>query len=321
MIAVIFDGAGGPEVMRLEERDDPVPGGREVLVEVTYAGLNPADLGQRRGAYAPPRGSPRDVPGIEVAGRVIDHDPNVRRWQIGDRVFGLVGGGGLADRVVVPEELLAPIPGTLDDAAAAAIPEAFVTAHDAVFVQGELRPGESLLVNGANGGVGTAAIQLARAINAHVIAATRSPATAERLERLGACETVDLDRDERPRDVDVVLELIGGGNIPRDIERLMTQGRVVVVGTSGGTDATLHLRTLMTKRGRIIGTTLRSRTLPEKAAAVAAFERSVVPLLETGAVAAVIDRVFAASDFVAAFAHLESRGKLGKVMLEFDGSH
>jgi NADPH:quinone reductase-like Zn-dependent oxidoreductase len=186
MRAVVFTGAGGGEVVRLEERHEPHASGAEVVVQVRYAGLNPADLAQRAGRYPAPPGSPPDIPGIEVSGTVTEAGPQARQFEPGTRVFGIVGGGGLADRVVVHERHVWPVPPNLDAVAAAAVPEAFLTAHDAVLTQAQLRPGELLVVNGANGGVGTAAVQLAAASGARALATVRAADLRHRVEALGA---------------------------------------------------------------------------------------------------------------------------------------
>jgi NADPH:quinone reductase-like Zn-dependent oxidoreductase len=311
MIAVTFTGAGGPEVVSVAERPDPEPGSHEVVVRATHAGLNPADLAQRAGRYPAPAGSPQDIPGLEVAGTVVACGPGVTTWKPGDRVFGLVGGGGLADMVVAHERHLAPVPDSLDDREAAAVPEAFITAHDAVFTRAGLLMGETLLVNGASGGVGTAAVQMGVAIGARVLANTRSH--HERLAGLGAEPTALEDASG----VDVVLELIGARNLPGSLEALAPLGRVIVVGTGTGSDAELSLRVLMGKRASVMATMLRARPLEQKAAAVQAFAHQVVPLLAAGRVQPLIDRVFPAADAVAALDHLAAPGKLGKVLLEF----
>ena len=310
MIAVTFLGAGGPEVMSVGERPDPVPLPSEVLVRVTHAGLNPADLVQRAGNYPAPPGSPADIPGLEVAGTVIACGEAVTTWRAGDRVFGLVGGGGLADMVAVHERHLARIPDDLTDREAAAVPEAFITAHDAVFTRAGLALGETLLVNGASGGVGTAAVQLGVAAGVRVLANARSH--REALTDLGA-EPCQLSE---ARGVDVVLELVGAANLPGSLEALAVRGRIIVVGTGAGADAELSLRALMGRRASLMGTVLRARPMEEKAAAVQAFARSVVPHLAAGRVRPVIDRVFPIADAVAAFDHLAAPGKLGKVLLE-----
>src|SRR4051812_23701942 len=269
MRAIVYTGAGGAEVMQLEQRPDPQPGSDEVLVEAAFSGLNPADVNQRAGNYPAPPGSPADVPGLEVAGTVVAVGENVHDWRPGDRVFGLVGGGGLADRVRVNARHVARVPDRLDDRAAAAVPEAFITAHDAVFTQAGLRPGERLLVNGANGAVGLAAVQLALATGVSVLAVVRSDAAASRLQSMGA-EPVSL---EDARGVDVVLELVGAPNIAGDLAALAPQGRIVVVSTAGGSKVELSLGALMGRRGTIIGTLLRARPLEQKGAAVQAFAR------------------------------------------------
>ena len=319
MRAIVFTGSGGSEVVAFLERPDPVPAGGEVLVAVRHAGLNPADLGQRAGRYPAPVGSPPDVPGLEVAGTVISIGPTAHRFAIGDRVFGIVGGGGLADRVVAHEMHLAPVPERLGEMEAAAVPEVFVTAHDALSQAG-LRPGELLVVNGANGGVGTAAVQIASVSGARVLATVRDEPLREAVSELGATVIAPDDLVERAiacGGADVVLELVGAPNLGPDLAALAVKGRIVVVGTGAGTEATLSLRALMGRRARLIGTGLRSRPLEEKAAAVQSFAREVVPHLATGRIVPLIDRVFPASEASAAYDRLEERGKLGKVLLDF----
>jgi putative PIG3 family NAD(P)H quinone oxidoreductase len=310
MIAVTFLGAGGPEVVSVGERPDPVPLPSEVLVRATHAGLNPADVVQRAGNYPAPPGSPADIPGLEVAGTIVACGEAVTTWRAGDRVFGLVGGGGLADMVAVHERHVARIPDDLTDREAAAVPEAFITAHDALFTRAGLALGETLLVNGASGGVGTAAVQLGVAAGVRVLANARSH--REALTDLGA-EPCQLSE---ARGVDVVLELVGAANLPGSLEALAVRGRIIVVGTGAGADAELSLRALMGRRASLMGTVLRARPVEEKAAAVQAFARSVVPHLAAGRVRPVIDRVFPIAEAAAAFDHLAAPGKLGKVLLE-----
>jgi NADPH2:quinone reductase len=318
--AVTFSGAGGNEVVALAERPDPVPAGHEVLVAARYAGLNWADVAQRGGTYPPPPGAPADIPGLEVAGVVTAAGSLVRDWRPGDRVFGLVGGGGLADRVLVHERHLAAVPDDMPDDIAAAVPEAYLTAHDAVFTRSGLQMGEVLLVNGANGAVGSAAAQLGLAAGATVVASVRSPGSAADLERRGArivspqtaaAELAGLGG------ADVVLELIGAPNLALDLEVIALRGRIVVVGTPAGADAGLSLGRLMGKRASLYGTVLRARPLEEKAAAVRAFVRSVLPLLAAGRVRPLIDRVFGAEQVTEAFDYLAKPGKTGKILLDF----
>ena len=310
MIAVTFHGAGGPEVMAVDERPDPVPQSSEVLVRATHAALNPADVAQRAGNYPAPPGSPADIPGLEVAGTVIACGEAVTAWRAGDRVFGLVGGGGLSDTVAVHERHVARIPDDLTDREAAAVPEAFITAHDAVFTRAGLALGETLLVNGASGGVGTAAVQLGVAAGARVLANARSH--REALTDMGAEPCVLSEA----RGVDVVLELVGAANLAGSLEALALRGRIIVVGTGAGADTELSLRALMGRRASVMGTVLRARSMEEKAAAVQAFARSVVPHLAAGRARPVIDRVFPVAEAAAAFEHLSAPGKLGKVLLE-----
>ena len=320
MRAVTFAGTGGNDVVRLAERPDPVPASHEVVVAARYAGVNWADLAQRQGSYPAPPGSPQDIPGMEVAGTVVAAGSGVRAWQIGDRVFGLVGGGGLADRVAVHERHVTAIPDSLADDSAAAVPEAYITAHDAVFSQGGLRLGEVLLVSGANGSVGSAGVRLGLAAGARVVASVRSAASARVLADEGAMVVTADQAAERLLALggaDVVLELVGAPHLDPDMEVLAAKGRIVVVGTGAGADAAISLRALMGKRATLRGTMLRARPLEEKAAAVQAFSRSVVPLLAAGRALPTIDRVFPADQATAAFDHLAQPGKTGKVLLEF----
>ena len=316
MRAIVLHG----EELRLEERADPVPGSSEVLVAAQYAALNPADLAQRAGRYPAPRGAPQDIPGLEVCGRVVACGDAVLDWSVGDRVFGLVGGGGLADRVAVHERHVVAVPERLDELEAAAVPEAFLTAFDAMVLQGGLGPGDVLLVNGASGGVGTAAVQIGRLVGAHVIASARSEHARGRLTELAA-EAVDPDEvGERVRaagGADVILELVGGPNFALDLEVLATKGRLLVVGSGGGEQTQLSLRALTSRRGRIVGTVLRARPLEEKALAVQEFGRRLLRAFADGRLHGIVDRVFPAAEVEAAFAHMAQPGKFGKVLLEF----
>ncbi len=320
MRAVTFNGAGGNEVVRFEERPDPVPGDHEVLVAARFAGVNWADVAQRLGNYPAPPGSPADIPGLEVAGVVQAAGPQVRAWRAGDRVFGVVGGGGLADRVRVHERHLAAVPAGLGEDLAAAVPEAYITAHDAAFTRCGLELGEVLLVNGANGAVGSAAVQLGLAAGARVVASVRSAGAGDALARAGAVVASPDKVAEQLAALggaDVVVELIGAQNLQADFRVLAVKGRIVVVGTPAGSDGAISLRALMGKRASLYGTMLRARPLEEKAAAVQAFARSVVPLLAAGRALPKIDRVFPAAEATAAFDYLVQPGKSGKVLLDF----
>jgi putative PIG3 family NAD(P)H quinone oxidoreductase len=316
--AIVYTGPGGREVMRLEERPDPVPGSDEVLVAARFAGINAADLAQRAGAYPAPPGAPQDVPGLEVAGTVVAKGASVRDFVEGDRVFGLVGGGGLADRVVVHERHATRVPDSLSEEEAAAIPEAFITSHDAIVTRGGLGVGDVLLVHGANGGVGSAGVQIGVVAGARVFASARS--AHEQLAGLGAEPVLPGDAFaavQAAGGADVVLELVGAPHVDRDLDALAMKGRIVVVGTGAGTDADVSLRKLMGKRAAIHGTMLRARPLEEKAAAVQAFAHEVVPHLASGRMRAVVDRVFPAEEAADAFDYMASSGKFGKVLLAF----
>jgi len=318
--AVTFTGAGGNEVVALQERADPVPASDEVLVAARFAGVNWSDVMQRQGFYPPPPGAPADIPGLEVAGVVAATGPGVRAWKPGDRVFGLVGGGGLADRVVVHERHVAAVPGNLADDVAAAVPEAYITAHDALFTQCGLQMGETLLVNGANGAVGSAGARLGLAAGARVVANVRSPETARALAAEGAIAVTPDDAAARIAELggaNVVLELVGAPNLDLDFGVLALKGRIVIVGHNAGSQASISLHPLMVKRASLRGTVLRARPIEEKAAAVQAFVRSVLPLLAAGRALPEIDRVFPAAEAATAFDYLAKPGKTGKILLDF----
>jgi len=318
--AVTFTGAGGNEVVALQERADPVPASDEVLVAARFAGVNWSDVMQRQGFYPPPPGAPADIPGLEVAGVVAATGPGVRAWKPGDRVFGLVGGGGLADRVVVHERHVAAVPGNLADDVAAAVPEAYITAHDALFTQCGLQMGETLLVNGANGAVGSAGARLGLAAGARVVANVRSPETARALAAEGAIVVTPDGAAAQIAELggaNVVLELVGAPNLDLDFGVLALKGRIVIVGHNAGSQASISLHPLMVKRASLRGTVLRARPIEEKAAAVQAFVRSVLPLLAAGRALPEIDRVFPAAEAATAFDYLAKPGKTGKILLDF----
>lgn len=318
MRCVVFSGAGGPEVVSVSERSEPEPGRFELVIAPRFAGLNPADVLQREGRHPIPPGAPADVPGLEVAGTVVAVGDAVTAHAVGDRVFGLVGGGGLAERVLASEREVVPVPAALDDAGAAAVPEAFVTAFDALCRQAGLAAGDTLLVNGAGGGVGTAAVQLGVALGARVIAGVRADPVRPRVAALGATALTPAEAFERVSELggaDVVLELVGAAHMARNLEVLASQGRIVVVGASPGDTATIGLRELMSARGRLLGTTLRTRPAEQKGTLMQAFAKRVVPLLADGAVRPVVDRMFALDDVGAALDAVRQPGKFGKLLL------
>lgn len=301
----------------VDDYPDPEPGLGEVLVRVHAAGLNGADQLQLRGAYPAPPGSPADIPGLELAGEVVKAGPGVTRFGAGDRVMGIVGGGGQAELAVVHERQLMPVPSALDLVAAGGFPETFTTAHDAIVTQGGLRPGERLLVHGAAGGVGNAAVQIGHALGAIVVATSRHDQFDDRLKELGA-EVVTRPIDHHSYGpFDVVLELIGGPNVEEDVKALAPGGRIAIVGVSAGIKAEVNLLALMSVRGRIFGTTLRSRPLEEKAATARAVEKEVLPLVERGRLTVPVAQTFPAEEAQAAYDHFKEGGKFGKVILTF----
>jgi NADPH:quinone reductase-like Zn-dependent oxidoreductase len=320
---VVFTGVGGSEVVGVETRPDPSPSKFEVLVAPPFAGVNPADALQREGRHPVPPGWPIDVPGLEVAGQVIACGEAVTAFEPGDRAFGLVGGGGLADRVIAAERELVHVPEALGDRSAAAVPEAFLTAFDALVLQAELKAGDTVLVNGANGGVGTAAIQIASALGATVFASVRSEGLRPRVAELGAVVT---DADEAVEQVrsrggaDIVLELVGAVHVPGNLAALAKRGRLVIVGARPGDEASFPLRDLMTGRVHVIGTTLRTRPPEEKAFLAQEFGQQIVPLLGAGTISPVVDRVFPLDEAAAAIEYVRKPGKFGKVLLELPAS-
>jgi putative PIG3 family NAD(P)H quinone oxidoreductase len=298
----------------IEEHPDPEAGNGQVLVRVRAAGLNGADMMQRRGLYPAPPGSPQDIPGMEFAGEVAALGPGAERFGVGDRVMAIVGGGAQAELCVVHERQLMPVPADLDWAAAGGLPEVFATAHDAVFTQGELRPGERLLVHGGAGGVGTAAIQLARAAGASVTATVRNEELREQVAELGA-EVIAPEGFAERGPFDVVLELVGGPNMPDNLQALATGGRIAVIGVGGGNKSELNLLALMGKRARIHGSTLRARPLEEKALVARLVEHEVLPLFDAGRLRVPVADTFALDAAAAAYERFAAGGKLGKIVI------
>jgi NADPH:quinone reductase len=298
----------------IEEHPDPTPGAGEVLVRVRAAGLNGADMMQRRGLYPAPPGSSPDIPGLELAGAVDQLGEGAQRFAVGDRVMAIVGGGGQAELAVVHERQLMPIPAALDWAAAGGLPEVFTTAHDAIFTQARLRPGEHLLVHGGAGGVGTAAIQLAMAAGARVTATVRREELRAQVAAFGA-EVIAPEGFAEHGPFDVILELVGAPNLAENMNALATGGRVCVIGVSAGAKAELNLLALMGKRARIHGSTLRARPLEEKALAARRLEHEVLPLFDTGVLKVPVADTFALEEAAAAYDRFAAGAKLGKIVL------
>jgi putative PIG3 family NAD(P)H quinone oxidoreductase len=297
------------------DKPDPVPSRGEVLVRVRAAGLNAADLLQRQGFYPAPPGSPPDIPGLEIAGEVVALGPDATRFAVGDRVMALLGGGGQAELAVVHERVAMPVPEALDWPAAGGFPETFTTAHDALFTQCGLRMGERVLIHGAAGGVGTAGVQLAAAAGARVTATVRNDALRREVAALGAEVVVGPDEFATHGPFDVILELIGAPNMPGNLSALATGGRISVIGVGGGASIELNLLQLMGTRGRIHGSTLRTRPLEEKAATARAVEAQVLPLVAATRVRVPVAETFPLDDVAAAYDRFAAGGKLGKLVL------
>jgi NADPH2:quinone reductase len=325
MRAIVIREPGGPEVLGLTDLPDLAPPPSHVRVAVRFAGVNRADLLQRMGVYPAPPGVPADIPGLEYAGVVDAIGEGVRELAVGDRVLGLVGGGAYAEQLVVHEGEVARLPDGIDDLTAGAIPEVLVTAYDALLIRAGLAPGETVVVHAAGSGVGTAAIQLAKALGCFVIATSRTEDKLARCKELGADVTIAVkgaafadavNAATSGRGADVVLELVGGAYVAEDVRCAATLGRIVVVGLTGGARADVDLRLLLAKRATIVGTVLRSRPLAEKIRAAEVLSRHVLPLVVAGRVRAVIDRVFPLAEAGAAHEYLASNESFGKVLLD-----
>ena len=331
MKAVVITSYGGVEGIGVQEVDTPpAPTADRVRVRVHAAGLNRADILQRRGHYPAPPGYPPNIPGMEFAGEVESIGDAVRAWKVGDRVFGIIGGGAQAEFVVVPESNLAPIPAVLDWVQAGAMPEVFITAHDALFTRAGLHMSERVLIHAAASGVGTAAIQLGHASGATVYGTSR---TADKLERirelnLGLDASVAVGNTpakfvEAVQDwtagagVDVILDLVGSNYFAANLDALASRGRLICVGTMSGAKSEIDLGPLLRKRATITGTMLRSRSIEEKAEATRLFASSVLPLVSRGAIRPVIDRVYRVDEIRDAHERMESNLSFGKIVLTF----
>ena len=291
----------------VREVPDPQPAPGQVLVRIRAAGVNGADLAQRAGRYPAPPGAPRDIPGLELAGEVVEPG-GATRFRTGDRVMALVGGGGQAELAAVHSRLLAPVPDAFDWPQAGGFVEVFATAYDALFTQAKLAMGERLLVRGAAGGVGVAAVQLGVACGASVTGVVRRDEHRRRIRDLGA------DTDERG-EYDVILELVGGDNLARDVELLAARGRLLVIGVGAGARATVDFARLMQRRARISASTLRARPLEEKALVVRALERHVLPLVEAGRIAVPVHATYPLEQAQQAYDAFAAGGKFGKLVL------
>jgi putative PIG3 family NAD(P)H quinone oxidoreductase len=327
MKAVTIKSFGDVNVLEIRDVPDAPPATLDrVRVRVRAAGLNRADILQRLGRYPAPPGYPQEIPGIEFAGEVESIGDEVREWKLGDRVFGIIGGGGQAEYVCVPANHLARIPENLDWAQAAAVPEVFMTAHDALFTQCGVTTGEYVLIHAAGSGVGTTAIQLVRAAGAFAYGTSRTADKLERAKEFGLNSSIAVNGDPAAfaeaaikwtggAGVNVVLDLVGSAYLQANLRSLATGGRLIFVGTTSGSKAEIDYGVVMSKRLKIMGTSLRTRSAEEKATATRLLAQQVVPLLASGQVRPVIDKVFNMADVRAAHERVESNESFGKVVL------
>jgi NADPH:quinone reductase len=322
--AVVITKPGGPEVLQLQDVPAPEPAPGEILVRVRAAGVNRADLLQRMGQYPAPFGAPANIPGLEYAGEVAALGMGARAWKVGDRVMGLVPGGACAELVTTHEAVAMRMPPAWTFELAAAVPEAFITAYDALLRQMLLRAGERVLIHAVGSGVGTAALQLATSIHARTFGTSRSAAKLERAGKLGLEVAIDTSREDfvevvREKTdgagVDVVLDLVGGPVLAGNIQVLARAGRMIVVGLTGGRSAPIDLGAVLSKRLTIVGTVLRARTLNEKIAVTTAFVRDILPLLEAGMVQPVLERTYPLAEAADAHRRLEDNTTFGKLVL------
>ncbi|WP_127354226.1 NAD(P)H-quinone oxidoreductase [Actinacidiphila soli] len=321
MHAITIPEPGGPEALVWAEVPDPVPAEGEVLIDVAAAAVNRADLLQRQGFYDPPPGAP-PYPGLECSGRIAALGPGVTGWAVGDEVCALLAGGGYAERVAVPAGQLLPVPKGVDLVTAAALPEVTATVWSNVFMVAHLRPDETLLVHGGSSGIGTMAIQLAKAVGAQVAVTAGTDAKLARCRELGADLTINYREQDFVEAVrgtyggaDVILDIMGAKYLERNVDVLAANGRLVIIGLQGGVKAELNLGKLLAKRAAIAATSLRGRPLDEKAAIVAAVREHVWPLIEAGTVRPVVDRTLPMSEAAEAHRVLEASDHIGKVLL------
>ena len=326
MHAVVITRPGGPEVLEVQDRPTPIPRAGEILVRVRASAINRADLLQRQGLYPAPPGAPVDIPGLEYAGEVAAVSPGVTRWKEGDRVFGITGGGAYAEFVAVDAETAARIPDRLDWKEAAAVPEAFITAHDALVVQARVQRGESVLIHAVGSGVGLAGIQLAQAWAARPFGTARTAEKVEKAKRYGLVDGVVIQSDVEAlvpacerwtsgKGIDVTLDLVGGDYLGASIRASALRGRIMLIGTVAGRSSTVPTGMILGKRLALRGTVLRARSLDEKRVVNAAFEAEVVPLLESGALAPTVDSVFDLAQAGAAHERVAGNATFGKVVL------
>ncbi|MQG10241.1 MAG: NAD(P)H-quinone oxidoreductase [SAR202 cluster bacterium] len=327
MRAAVITEPGGPDVLRIMEVDDPVPGPEDILVDVKASALNRADMIQRQGNYPAPAGSPSDIPGLEFAGVVVEAGERVVGMAKGDRVFGLLGGGGYASRTITHHRMAIPMPSDWDFVQAAATPEVYFTAYDALFNRGNLQMGESLLVHAAGSGVGTAAVQLAHQAGAFVFGTAGSPKKLDGAAKLGMDVGINYHDEDFSAvvkektggaGVDVLIDFIGGPYWDQNIASMAVLGRLVEVGLMGGARVEVDLGQLLGKRLQVTGTGLRGRTLEEKLAITAQFKRHVLPHLASGSMKPIVDRTFPLEEVADAHRYMETNANFGKIVLTID---
>lgn len=324
MRAAVITRPGGPEVIEIRDVDAPIAGNDDVLIRVRASGLNRADIHQRKGGYPAPPGSPADIPGLEYAGEVEDVGANVQEFKRGDRVWGIVGGGAHAELLVAPASTVARAPDQMPWDQAGAIPEAFITAHDALVSQASLARGERVLIHAAGSGVGLAAIQVCRVVGAIPFGTSRTSDKIERARAFGledgaalqnAAELTDHARRWAPNGFDVVLDLVGGAYTPASIDAMAVRGRLMLVGLVAGSTATFDMRRILSKRIKLVGTVLRARSIAEKAAATAAFDRDLGASFKDGTLEATVDTVFRLDAISHAHLRMESNDSFGKIVI------
>jgi len=326
MKAIVITQPGGPEVLQLTDRPKPVIANDEVLIKVMAAGINRPDVFQRKGNYPPPAGAPADIPGLEVAGTVIEVGKAVTRWKPGDRVCALVAGGGYAEYCKAPEGQCLPVPASLSFPEAASLPETFFTVWSNVFDRGSLQPGESLLVHGGSSGIGVAAIQMAKALGSTVYTTAGSDDKCSFCEQLGANKAINYKTADfkegikaltNGAGVNVILDMIGGDYMPGNIDSLAVEGRLVMINAMNGREVQLDLGKVMAKRLIITGSILRSRDTAFKAAIAQNLEQKIWPLLSSGKIRPIVYKTFDASEAVEAHKLMESSTHTGKIVLTF----
>jgi NADPH2:quinone reductase len=331
MKAIVITQPGAPEVLQIQERPMPIYNAGEVLVKVAAAGINRPDVSQRKGNYPPPPGASPDIPGLEIAGTIVQTGANVTRWKVGDKICALVTGGGYAEYCAAPEGQCLPVPENLSFVEATSLPETFFTVWSNVFDRGHLKPGETLLVHGGSSGIGVAAIQMANALGATVYITAGSDEKCRFCDELGAAKAINYKTENfagvikeitNGKGVDVILDMVGGDYVQNNLHSLAMEGRLVMINMMMGKDVQVDLSQVMSKRLTITGSTLRNRDTAFKSVIAQNLEKNIWPLLASGKIKAVVNKVFPAEKAADAHRLMESSEHIGKIVLEFivDGS-